>query len=114
MAQLYADEDFPHPVVAHLRLLGHDVLTTHEDGRAGQGVADADVLDRATALGRAVLTHNRDDFRKLHAADPNHAGIVTATRDADAVALAGRIDAAVNAVPTLAGQLVRVIRPNPP
>jgi hypothetical protein len=114
MADLYADEDFPHPVVERLRALGHDVLTANEDGRAGRGVADTDVLARATTLGRAVLTHNRDDFRKLHAADPNHAGIVTATRDADVAALAGRIDAAISAVPALTGQLVRVVRPNPP
>ena len=113
MADLYADEDFPQPAVEALRALGHDVLTAGEDGRAGQGISDADVLGRATALGRAVLTHNRDDFRKLHAADPGHAGIVTATRDADVAALAGRIDAAIKSLPALAGQLVRVIRPNP-
>lgn len=29
---LYADEDFPHPVVEELRRLGHDVLTAQEDG----------------------------------------------------------------------------------
>lgn len=114
MADLYADEDFPLPVVERLRDLGHDVLTAGEDGRAGQGASDADVLDRATALGRAVLTHNRDDFRKLHAANPSHAGIVTATRDADVAALAGRIDAAIAANLPLAGKLVRVVRPNPP
>ena len=28
MARLYADEDFPYPVVERLRQLGHDVLTT--------------------------------------------------------------------------------------
>ena len=114
MADLYADEDFPQPVVEQLRAVCHDVLTAGEDGRAGQSVGDAEVLARATALGRAVLTHNRDDFRKLHAADPNHAGIVTATRDANTTALAGRIDAAIAHLPTLAGQLVRVVRPNPP
>ncbi len=35
MALLYADEHFPSPAVAELRRLGHDVLTIHEDGRAG-------------------------------------------------------------------------------
>jgi phage terminase Nu1 subunit (DNA packaging protein) len=114
MAALYADEDFPQPVVAQLRAFGHDVLTAGDDGRAGQGISDVDVLARATALGRAVLTHNRADFRKLHAADPGHAGIVTATRDADVAALAGRIDAAVRGLPAIAGQLVRVVRPNAP
>jgi hypothetical protein len=32
---LYADEDFPFPVVEQLRQLGHDVLTAQEDGRTG-------------------------------------------------------------------------------
>jgi hypothetical protein len=31
---LYADEDFPLPVVERLRRLGHDVVTVQEDGRA--------------------------------------------------------------------------------
>src|SRR4051812_27194377 len=114
MANLYADEDFPQPVVDQLRTLGHDVLTALDDGRAGQSIPDPDVLARATALGRAVLTHNRADFRKLHAADPNHAGIVTCPRDADVAAFAARIDAAIAGLPSLAGQLIRVVRPNPP
>jgi Domain of unknown function (DUF5615) len=110
MALLYADEDFPQPVVEQLRALGHDVLTAQDDGRAGQGISDPDVLAHATALVRAVLTHNRDDFRKLHAANPNHAGIVTATRDADVAALAARIDAAISSVPTLVGLVRRLGR----
>jgi len=31
--QLYADEDFPLPVVEELRRLGHDVITAQQDGR---------------------------------------------------------------------------------
>jgi hypothetical protein len=114
MAVLYADENFPFPVVVRLRALGHDVLTALEDGRAGQGIPDPDVLARATQLGRAVLTHNRKDYHRLHRADPNHAGIVSCTLDNDTDALADRFYAAVSALPSLAGQLVRVIRPNPP
>jgi hypothetical protein len=30
MARLYADEDFPRPVVEELRRLGHDVLTVQD------------------------------------------------------------------------------------
>jgi Domain of unknown function (DUF5615) len=30
---LYADENFPLPVVQELRRLGHDVLTAQEDGK---------------------------------------------------------------------------------
>jgi hypothetical protein len=36
MAQLHADENFDYRVVLELRQRGHDVLTAHEAGRAGQ------------------------------------------------------------------------------
>ena len=114
MAVFYADEDFPGPVVVELRALGHDVFTVQQDGRAGYGVPDPDVLARAIALGRCVLTKNRVDYYRLHAADPAHFGIVTIRDDPDRAALAARIHAAVSAVPLPAGQLVRVNRPNPP
>ena len=42
--QLYADEDFPLPVVEELRRLGHDVVTAQEDGRIQ--TPDPDVLGR--------------------------------------------------------------------
>ena len=74
MASLYADENVPLPLVGALRALGHDVLTALDDGRANQGIGDQEVLDRATALGRAVLTNNRKDFHRLHRHRPNHAG----------------------------------------
>ncbi len=34
MPALYADENFPLPVVEELRRLGFDVVTMYEDGRA--------------------------------------------------------------------------------
>jgi hypothetical protein len=114
MASLYADKDFPIPVAARLRALGHDVLSALDDGRAGQKIPDPQVLARATHLGRAVLTHNRKDYHRLHLVDPNHAGIISCTRDDDVDALAARIDAAIAPLPALAGRLVRVVRPNPP
>ena len=66
--QLYADEDFALDVVVVLRLLGHDVVTTQEDGR--QGTSDTGILARAHALGRAVLTYNRRHFERLHRREP--------------------------------------------
>jgi hypothetical protein len=114
VARFYADEDFPGPVIAALRALGHDVLTAWDDGRAGTGVPDSAVLARAVQLGRTVLTKNRKDFYRLHRSNPGHAGIVTIRDDPDRVALAARIHAAVSSAPTLAGQLIRVNRPNPP
>jgi hypothetical protein len=37
MARLYADEQYPYPVVEFLRALGHDVLTVQEAGRQSSG-----------------------------------------------------------------------------
>lgn len=36
MARLYANENFPLPVVTELRRLGHDVLTVRESGKAAR------------------------------------------------------------------------------
>ncbi len=76
MARLYANENFPLPVVEELRRLGHDVLTIQETGRAGQSVPDEDVLALATADLRAVLTLNRKHFIHLHNANRDHEGII--------------------------------------
>ena len=48
MARLYADEQYPYPVVEFLRALGHDVLTVQEAGKANQRISDPDVLAFAT------------------------------------------------------------------
>jgi hypothetical protein len=70
MARLYADEDVPRPLVEHLRAMGHDVLTALEAGQANRQVQDPSVLAQATTLGRVVVTHNRKDFKRLHATTP--------------------------------------------
>lgn len=72
MARLYADENFPQPAVERLRELGHDVQTVQDAGKAQQKLPDEAVLAEACADGRAVVTHNRKDFRHLHAAPPDH------------------------------------------
>src|SRR5260370_38390801 len=94
MARLYADEDFPFPVVERLRQLGHDVLTAFDAGQANQGIGDADQLAYATSLGRAILTRNRRYFIPLHRHSAHHAGIVSITDDPDFPAQASRIHAA--------------------
>lgn len=111
MVTLYADENFPLPVVAALRTLGFDVLTSHEAGNAGKAVPDEAVLEYATSQGRAVLTINRKHFLKLHQASPSHAGIVLCTLDLDFTAQASRIHAAISSLDALAGQVVRINRP---
>src|SRR5438132_13885815 len=90
---LYADEDFPLLAVVQLRLLGHDVLTAQEDGRTA--TPDQQILARADALGRAVLTYNRRHYERLHRQGASHSGIVSAKPDPNHVALAIRIHVAL-------------------
>jgi predicted nuclease of predicted toxin-antitoxin system len=109
MAKLYADEQFPLPVVEFLREQGHDVLTVQESGCAS--IPDSQVLAFATAHERAVLTQNRRDFIQLHRLQPNHAGIIACTEDRNFEQLATRIHAAIASTDTLKGTLLRVVRP---
>lgn len=111
MAKLYANENFPAPVVHELRRLGHDVVTILETGKAGQGAPDEDVLDYAIADDRAVITLNRKHFIRLHRARPEHAGIIVCTVDADFAGQGSRIDDAIRSHGDLRGKLVRVNRP---
>lgn len=110
MARLYADENFPLPVVNALREWGHDVLTIHEDSKANQRYPDASVLADATVYQRAVLTINRKHFRQLHLDNANHAGIILCTYDPDFVGQAARIHQAITTSGILRGQLIRVNR----
>ena len=112
MASFYSNENFPLPVVTHLRELGHDVLTSHEAGNSNQKIPDDQVLAFATGQNRTVLTLNRRDFRKLHRSNPTHAGIVTCTADLDYVGQAERISVAIAKHETLTGQLLKVYRPS--
>jgi len=111
MARLYANENFPLPVIEELRRLGHDVLTIHETGQAGQAISDEAVLAFARAEGRALLTLNRKHFVRLHGQGNEHSGIIACTFDPDFVRLARRIHEAIEAQTELSRQLIRIDRP---
>ena len=112
MRRIYADENFPLGAVQLLRGMGHDVLTVQDAGRRGS--PDPQVLADAAADGRAVLTHNHLHFKRLHTRSQPHAGIISCTRDDnDLPALAQRIHDAIAAVPNMANQFIRIVRPNP-
>jgi hypothetical protein len=111
MARLYANENFPLPVVERLRQFGHDVLTTMEAGRQDQALADEDVLAFAISEARAVLTLNRKHFIRLHAKQVKHCGIVVCTFDRDFSGQAQRIHNAVTTAQSLDSELIRVNRP---
>ncbi len=59
---LYMDEHVPRAITEGLRLRGVDVLTTQENER--RRVSDAELLDRATELGRVLFTQNTDLLRE--------------------------------------------------
>ncbi len=88
------------------------MLTAFEDGRANLRIPDQEVLERATELGRSVLTINRRDFRLLHQSQIVHAGIVICTQDADFVGQAERIARACGVLERADGQLIRIYRPS--
>src|SRR3972149_4532950 len=111
MIRLYANENFPLPLVEALREFGHDVITFPEAGKAEQSWPDDAVLEFATQDDRALLTLNRKHFIRLHNQGVEHAGIVACTVDPDFLGQAQRIDAAIRAEDTLHGKLCRVNRP---
>jgi predicted nuclease of predicted toxin-antitoxin system len=111
MARIYADEQYPLPVVEFLRPFGHDILTVQEAGNAGLGIPDEDVLAFAVSNERAVLTLNRGDFIRLHRLQPNHSGIIICTQDNNWERQATRINEAISTEEILTGKLIRVNRP---
>ena len=111
MARLYANENFPLPVVERLRQIGHDVMTTTEAEKHDQALADEEVLAFAISEARTVLTLNRRHFIRLHAERPAHHGIIVCTFDCDFSGQAERIHDAIESAESLDRKLVRVNRP---
>ena len=112
MRGLYADENFPLPVVEELRRLGFDLLTMYEDDRANQSLTDDAVLSIASDKERAFLTLNRRHFIQLHQQRPKHQGIIVCTFDPDFIGQARRIGDALKQESELAGHLIRIYRPD--
>ncbi len=112
MARLYANENFPLPVVEELRRLGHDVLTTQETDQAGKSTPDDAVLQFATAKGRILSTFNRKHFVHLHSKTKAHDGIIVCSFDPNFAALPTRIHAELISPATLKGKPIRINRPS--
>jgi hypothetical protein len=60
MVKFYMDEHIPWAITNGLRNREVDVLTVHDDGR--DGADDPALMDRATELGRVLVTMDRDFF----------------------------------------------------
>jgi predicted nuclease of predicted toxin-antitoxin system len=75
--RLYFDHNVNQAIVHGLRLRGLDVLTAFEDGT--HRLPDRDLLDRATTLGRVLVSSDLDLIvearRRQHAGEP-FAGVV--------------------------------------
>lgn len=110
MARLYADEMFARQVSELLRIMGHDVLTVQEGGKANLGIPDDEVLAFVISDNRTVITLNRQYFIKLHKSSPEHLGIIVCTNDTDRSRMASRINEAINQEESLLGRLIRVVR----
>jgi predicted nuclease of predicted toxin-antitoxin system len=112
MIRLYADEQFPLPVVERLRSKGYDVLTVKDAGKANQGISDEDALAFASSQSRAVITQNRRDFIQLHNQGFNYQGIVVCTKNLDWDGFASEIDLVLAKKESIMAELVRVNRPS--
>jgi len=67
--KLLLDEMYPAVIAEQLRGRGHDAVSIHESGyQRLEGVSDADVWAAALPEGRAIVTENVPDFRRLEAA----------------------------------------------
>ncbi len=79
MTALLLDEMFSGIIAGQLRAKGHDVLAVVADP-ALVGLADDQILARATATSRALVTANIKDFMPLdaryRAASQTHAGLI--------------------------------------
>ncbi|NMF83704.1 DUF5615 family PIN-like protein [Nodosilinea sp. P-1105] len=110
MLRLYADEQFPWPVVQQLRILGYDILTAQEAEQANQRIPDDQVLSFATHENRAVIIQNRRDFVRLHQQNLSHAGIVVCSKNLDWDDFTATIHQHLTNYEELKGQLVRITR----
>ncbi|MBE9111446.1 DUF5615 family PIN-like protein [Nodosilinea sp. LEGE 07298] len=110
MLRLYADEQFPLPVVQRLRALGYDILTAQAAGQANQRIPDDQVLAFATAENRAVISQNRRNFIRLHQENPNHAGIVVCSKNLDWDDFATAIHQTLSNYEMLTDKLIRITR----
>ena len=106
---LYFDVCASHRLAGELRRRGVDVLTARDDKT--DRLTDAEILDRATGLGRPVFTHDPDFLREAtlrQQAGTPFAGVIFVAQpgfsfgkvlaDLELIAKAGRPDEFVNTV----------------
>lgn len=112
MPAVLLDENMALRLVDELHQRGFDVITIKSLGLNDRKTPDAEVFAVAVSLQRILITHNHAHFRKLHAADAGHFGIVSCTEDLDVVRLANNIAGAIANSGDCARKFIRVVRGN--
>lgn len=83
--RLYLDEDITPLLARLLRERGHDAISCREI--SATGITDEDQLERATELGRAILSSNYGDFIRIGRAcvrdGRTHGGIIISYHQID-------------------------------
>lgn len=98
--RLYFDEDVSASIVDNLRQRGFDGTSARDAGRLQ--LDDASQLALAAVEGRALVTHNRLDFKRLHQSylveGREHHGIIVAKRRSSDSAVVIKLLALLNEV----------------
>lgn len=98
--RLYFDEDVSASIVDNLRQRGFDGTSARDAGRLQ--LDDASQLALAAVEGRALVTHNRLDFERLHQSylveGREHHGIIVAKRRSSDFAVVIKLLALLNEV----------------
>lgn len=99
MAPRFLIDENLSPLLAHHLRTVHGFDAAHVQELGLRGASDTDVLARAIAEDRVVMTNNAEDFRKLGAGTPAHPGLAVmldavgrARQLALGVALANAVD----------------------
>jgi predicted nuclease of predicted toxin-antitoxin system len=83
--RLFLDEDITPLLARLLRERGHDVVSCRDIGATG--ITDEEQLERATGLGRAILSSNYGDFIRISRACVRdgraHGGIIISYHQID-------------------------------
>lgn len=102
LIRLYLDEDVEVVLAEIVRSRGFDAITARDADRHQRSLTDAEQPAFAVQQGRAIVTHNRDDFEKLHALylaqGRTHAGIIIVVRRSIIYDIARRLLVLVNQV----------------
>ena len=79
---IYTDEDVHAKLAAKIRERGFDAVSTFE--KENDALGDEEQLEYAALQGRAILTHNQQDFAPLHekwqCEGREHAGVILSPR----------------------------------